>query len=169
MGYKQEQRSCYKYARPIQGTGLSKSSSTFAILLNGKPGMWFRRRMLRQGGPLSPYLFILVVDVLQRMIIQASNVGLLSHPLDNNLPCPVLQYADDLLMILPTVAEQLHHLKLLPNQFIEAIGLSINFHKSTFASIHVDPDLSITLAAILRCPMVSFPQLYLVFPSRPPS
>lgn len=130
-----------------------------------KPGPWFTcRKGLRQGDSLSPYLFILVADVLQRMIIQASDDGLLSHPLDNNLPCPVLQYADDTLIILPAVADQLNHLKLLLNQFSEATGLSINFHKSTFAPIHVDPDLSSSLAAILGCPVASFPQSYLGLP-----
>jgi hypothetical protein len=62
-----------------------------AILLNGIPGKWIDiKRGLRQGDPLSPLLFIVVVDVLQKAIQQAANEGLLRHPVLQDQPCPVL-------------------------------------------------------------------------------
>lgn len=141
------------------------SSASSAVLLNGKPGPWFQcRQGLRQGDPFSPYLFILVADVLKRLIIQASANGLLSHPIADDIPCTVLQYADDTLIVLPPDAAQLQTLKHILLQFSEATGLTINFHKSTFAPIHVDPELSTSLAAILGCPVATFPQSYLGLP-----
>lgn len=55
---------------------LSTSSSQF--LVNGELGeRIFHRRGLRQGDPLSPMLFILVMDVLNSLVNWAAHVGLL--------------------------------------------------------------------------------------------
>uniref|UniRef100_A0A8I7B1C9 Reverse transcriptase domain-containing protein n=1 Tax=Hordeum vulgare subsp. vulgare TaxID=112509 RepID=A0A8I7B1C9_HORVV len=140
-------------------------TSQSAVLLNGKPGPWIAcKKGLRQGDPTSPLLFIIVADVLQRLIHEASSNGLLSHPIDSNIPCPVLQYADDTLIILQADIEQLHTLKSILLQFSNATGLVINFHKSTFAPIHVEPTLASALASILGCTVASFPQSYLGLP-----
>jgi hypothetical protein len=59
--------------------GLLSSSST-QVLLNGFPGKCItHRRGLRQGDPLSPMLFILVMDILG-LLSSRAEVGLL-HPL----------------------------------------------------------------------------------------
>jgi hypothetical protein len=85
-------------------------------------------RGLRQGDPLSPDLFLLVADVLQQMIRQDL---VLCHPLIDGASCPVLQYTNDTLVIMRTCAPAAARLKLLLDQFAEATGLTINFHKST--------------------------------------
>ena len=140
-------------------------TSQSAVLLNGKPDPWINcRQGLRQGDSLSPYLFIIVADVLQRLILQASANGLLSHPIDPSIPCPVLQYADDTLIILQDDLDQLQTLKSILLDFSNTMGLVINFHKRTFAPIHVDPDLASQLAASFGCAVASFPQSYLGLP-----
>ena len=72
-------------------------SSKSAVLVNGCPGPWITcKRGLRQGDPISPYLFLLVAETLQAMIKSSTGIR---HPTDNNLPCAVLQYADDTLIV----------------------------------------------------------------------
>lgn len=67
------------------------STGKTSVLLDGVQGCWLTcKRGSRQGDPLSPYLFIIMADVLQRLIQRASRVGLLGHPVDPRLPCPVL-------------------------------------------------------------------------------
>jgi hypothetical protein len=52
-------------------------SSTTQVLLNGIPGTRiFHRRGLRQGDPLPPMLFILVMDVLGHMVSKAAEEGM---------------------------------------------------------------------------------------------
>jgi hypothetical protein len=47
-------------------------SATFAILINGSPSRFFKvMRGLKQGCPLSPFLFLIVVEALSQMIHEA--------------------------------------------------------------------------------------------------
>jgi hypothetical protein len=82
---------------------------------------------LCQGEPLSPYLFIIVADVLQRLIRKARVEGGLAHPLYNDIRFPVLQYADNTLILCKASASAASYLKKVLGDFALATGLSINF------------------------------------------
>jgi hypothetical protein len=138
------------------------SSSKSAVLLNGIPGKWINcKRGLRQGDPLSPYLFLIVADVLQQMIKQDNQ---LRHPLVDGMPCPVLQYADDTLIILRAEPAAARRLKEVLDLFSLATDLQINFHKSTVVPIHVLPQDLAAITDALGCRVEGFPQTYLGLP-----
>lgn len=73
---------------------LASSSST--VMLNGSRGKWFKHyTSQRQGDPLSPMLFILAMEPLQRLFQIATSEGLLSPLHTRAAGLRVSLYADD--------------------------------------------------------------------------
>lgn len=137
------------------------SSSHSAVLVNGCPGSWIRcKRGLRQGDALSPYLFIIVADVLQRLIKLDQGIR---HPAAD-CTYPVLQYADDTLILVRAEVSDIRRIKCQLDQFSNATGLKINFNKSTLVPMHVDQTKLDRIVRILQCKQASFPQTYLGLP-----
>jgi len=138
------------------------TTTKLAVLVNGAPGPWFGcKRGLRQGDPLSPYLFLLVADVLQQLIKRHAGIR---HPAAPNLQCPVLQYADDTLILVRAERQDVENLKVVLDQFSTATGLKINYDKSTMVPMHTAAATVGALQGILGCQVGSFPQTYLGLP-----
>ncbi|XP_077219619.1 secreted RxLR effector protein 78-like [Tasmannia lanceolata] len=79
------------------------STASYSILINGSPhGFFNSSRGIRQGDPLSPYLFVIVVEALSRLLLLAECKGFLRGlPASNNSkPITQLQFADDTLIFL---------------------------------------------------------------------
>lgn len=129
-------------------------SATFAVLVNGNAKGWVKTyKGLRQGDPLSPFLFTLVVDALSRLIVRAEERGLFEGFLvgRNRIKVSHLQFADDTIFFSKASFEELHSLKLILLVFGRLSRLRINLNKSTLSAINISQDQTTRLASLLEC------------------
>ena len=109
------------------------TSSSFSILVNGSPSEVFSpSRGLRQGDPLFPFLFILMMEALGRSIKQAKAVGKIKGLLlsENGQALTHQQLVDDtMLQGIPIFKEATTYKQIL-NAFAMAIGMEVNLSKS---------------------------------------
>ena len=141
-------------------------SAFSSILLNGVPGKKFPcRRGVRQGDPFSPILFVAGADLLQSMVNQLASSDGLTPPLPiPNTDFPIVQYADDTLLILQACPMQLNALKDLLRVFSAATGLKVNYSKSCLMPVNIDEKRLQHLANTFGCATGSLPFTYLGFP-----
>ncbi|CAN6555765.1 unnamed protein product [Malus baccata var. baccata] len=145
------------------------SSVNFSILLNGQPGLKFApSRGLRQGDPLSPYLFLLVSEVLSLLIQQACDrkriKGVQMNPLGPSISH--ILFADDTLIFIKDEEVNCRNLIHLIDEFCAASGQHVNKAKSSvcFGS-NVPEEVSRHLSNILGFEMVGDPGMYLGVPA----
>ena len=75
----------------------------FSVLINGKPLSFFQGEWgIKQGDPLSPYLFLLVVEAFNRGLNALLSTGKLSPfgLLRERIPIAHLSFADDVLLFM---------------------------------------------------------------------
>jgi hypothetical protein len=105
------------------------------VLLNDTEGKQIRHaRGLRQGDPLSPYLFILAIDALHRVLEQATADGILSPLRGREAKLRLSLYADDAMVFLNPVKEEVAFFDIL-DRFGSSTGLRLNLEKCIVAPI----------------------------------
>jgi hypothetical protein len=98
--------------------------------VNGEPGdLICHQRGLRQGDPLSPMLFSIVMDVLNSLISKASERGLLQPIFIRGNGQQVSLYIDDVVMFLQPHRDELSLVKEILKIFGVASGLVTNIRK----------------------------------------
>ena len=88
-------------------------------------------------------------------------MGVLRHPIIDNFggDYPILQYADDTLLILPGDARILFNLKSLLRSFSDSIGLHVNFNKYFLVPINLSKDRALHLANTFGRQLGTMPSL----------
>ena len=142
-------------------------SGKSCINLNGELGSYFHcKRGLRQGDPLSPFLFNIVADVLNKILLNACRADLLqglgNFPTIGNILN--LHFADDTLLFIKADRKMIHTLKWLLLCFENLSGLKINFDKSEMVPLNISASTGQELAGIVGCKLVSLPITYLGVP-----
>ncbi|KAJ9701102.1 hypothetical protein PVL29_006450 [Vitis rotundifolia] len=133
------------------------SSSNFAILAS---------RGLRQGDPLSPFLFTLVADVLSRLLFRAEEIGLTEGFFvgRDRTRVSLLQFIDDTIFFSKASLEHLQNLKIILLVFGQVSGLKINLEKRTILGINTGQELLSSLALVFYCRVSEWPSSYLGLP-----
>ena len=145
------------------------STVSFSVLINGSPvGFFPSSKGLRQGDPLSPYLFVIGMEALSCLINRAVEGKFLSGSRitdgrGGNLVISHLLYADDTLIFCEANKEQLKYLSWILMWFEALSGLKINLNKSEI--IPIGPvDNAEELAKDLGCKPRALPTSYLGLP-----
>ena len=142
------------------------STARFSILVNGCPSGFFpSSRGLRQGDPLSPLLFVIVMEALSHLLDRAVrerlflgfSVGMLAA---NPLTVSHLLFADDTLIFCSADSEQISNLRYVFTCFEAVSGLKINLSKSEIVPVGDVPHIE-ELKHLLGCKQSGLPMQYL--------
>ena len=114
------------------------TSANFAVIVNGAPSSFFpASRGIRQGCPLSPLLFILVIEGLSLLIADAKRNGLIKGiKISDHLAITHLLFVDDVILFGMGTFEDWIAFKVILDTFCKASGMMINLNKSCF--LHSD-------------------------------
>jgi hypothetical protein len=140
-------------------------TSSTRVLVNGRPGRRIHHaRGLRQGDPLSPLLFVIVMDVLNALILEADRRAAL-HPLPGNvITHRASVYADDLVIFLSPEVDDFVCMRQILDLFAGASGLSCNVDKCTITPIHCTAGQIQDVLEVFPCAVQEFPARYLGAP-----
>ena len=141
----------------------------FSVLVNGSPASFFNSsRGLRQGDPLSPYLFVLGMEVFSILMEKSASEGFLQgHKFVNRsgdeLQLNHLLLADDTLVFCKDSIDQLAYLSWILLWFEAISRLNINLDKSSIMPVGNVENL-VLFANELGCGTGNLPTTYLGLP-----
>ena len=118
------------------------NSAYASILINGSSSKEFKvERGLRQGDPLSPFLFILAVEALNVILVEAKNKNIFNgnEVGKDKTYISHLQFADDALIMGEWSLTNAKNLSRILTCFHLASGLKVNFNKSKLFGVGVTP------------------------------
>ncbi|GJR83393.1 RNA-directed DNA polymerase, eukaryota [Tanacetum coccineum] len=144
----------------IQG---SLNSGKASVLVNGSPTSEFQfHRGLKQGDPLAPFLFILIMESLHLSFNRAVEAGIFTGlRIEDALTISHPFYADDAIFIGEWSKENLKGILNILNCFSLLSGMSINLKKSHILGLGIRGSIVSEAAASLGCSVMKTPFNYL--------
>lgn len=123
-------------------------------------------KCFREGDPLSPLLFNLVIDVLTRMLSKASQRNIISGLCTNLFPGGVicLQYANDTILFIDKNQDKAKNLKTVLTCFEKVSGMKINYSKSELIPMGMSQEALVEYLEIFGCVEGKFPIKHLGIP-----
>ncbi|GJV73082.1 RNA-directed DNA polymerase, eukaryota, reverse transcriptase zinc-binding domain protein [Tanacetum coccineum] len=139
------------------------NSAMESILVNGSPTLEFKfSKGLKQGDPLSPFLFILIMESLHLSFNNVVNVGLYNCiQIDESLNLSHLFYVDDVIFVDKWNSLNLSTIVNVLKWFYLASGLKINLNKSKLMGIGISHDMVASAAKSIGCSILHTPFNYL--------
>ncbi|MCI11277.1 LINE-1 reverse transcriptase like, partial [Trifolium medium] len=140
--------------------------STMSVLVNGSTTEDFNvSKGLRQGDPLSPFLFLIVAEGLTGLMNKAMDNSLFQgYKVSNNISFHTLQFADDTIIVGEDSWDNLWSIKIVLRSFELVSGLKVNFYKSKLYGINLDDSFLRAASSFLNCGVESIPFRFLGIP-----
>src|SRR4051812_31440764 len=128
-------------------------TSKMSVLVNGSPTREFGvERGLRQGDPISPFLFVIMAEGLKCLINKAvENGDYEGCNLNGRCFVDVLQFADDTLLVRDGSWKHLWAIKSVLKGFELVSGLGINYQKSKIIGLNINAHFMEVATSFLAC------------------
>ncbi|GJW03199.1 RNA-directed DNA polymerase, eukaryota [Tanacetum coccineum] len=141
----------------------SLQSGMASVLLNGSPTSEFQFHCgLKQGDPLAPYLFILIMESLHLSLSRAIEAGIFKGiKIGSSLNISHLFYADDAVFIGEWSIANLSGITHILHCFSLLSGLTINLKKSHLLGVGIPIEIVNAAALNLGCSTMKTPFKYL--------
>ena len=141
------------------------ASVSYSVLINGRPRGKFKGfKGLRQGDPLSPFLFTLVADGLSRLMERASRIRYVKgwRVGKDKVMVSHLQFADDTIFFLEPEGSSFKNLLTVLALFCYVSRLKINVSKSTLLGIAVEEETILAMAELVGCEVGVWPTRFAI-------